>query len=248
MLRRTIVLLGLGGAIRIANADEPSPLAPPPATEVESTPPAAVDKGTLSGTVTDATTQLGMPGASVELVGPAGRTLVATEIDGTYKLDLPAGAYTLTVTTPEFVTQVRPVTIVIGRASLVDVALAPDVRQGGEETVEVYDTIDNQRASAVLAERRLAATVSDAVSAEQIARSPDSSASDAAKRMVAATIQDGRYVVIRGPRWPVLADAPQRRAPAEPGPRRAGGAARPVSGSADLESHRAEVVRAGHAR
>ncbi len=37
-----------------------------------------------------------------------------------------------------------------------------------------------------------------AISAEQIARSPDGSASDAAKRMVAATIQDNRYVVIRG--------------------------------------------------
>ena len=46
--------------------------------------------------------------------------------------------------------------------------------------------------------RRKRATVSDAISAEQISRSPDSSASDAAKRMVGATIQDGRYVVIRG--------------------------------------------------
>ena len=50
----------------------------------------------------------------------------------------------------------------------------------------------------MLAQRRAAATVSDAVSAEQISRSPDSNASDAAKRMVAATIEDNRYVVIRG--------------------------------------------------
>ncbi|HEU4731522.1 MAG TPA: TonB-dependent receptor, partial [Kofleriaceae bacterium] len=49
-----------------------------------------------------------------------------------------------------------------------------------------------------LAERRAAATVSDAISAQQIARSPDSNASDAAKRIVAATIQDNRYVVVRG--------------------------------------------------
>ncbi|HMG55689.1 MAG TPA: TonB-dependent receptor plug domain-containing protein, partial [Kofleriaceae bacterium] len=40
--------------------------------------------------------------------------------------------------------------------------------------------------------------MSDAISAQQIARSPDSNAADAAKRMVAATIQDNRYIVIRG--------------------------------------------------
>ena len=67
-----------------------------------------------------------------------------------------------------------------------------------EETIEVYDTIDTRKSSAVLAERRAAATVSDAISAGQISRSPDSNASDAAKRMVAATIQDNRYIVMRG--------------------------------------------------
>ena len=84
------------------------------------------------------------------------------------------------------------------RSPLGDIVARDDPAKAKEETIEVFDTIDTHKSSAVLAERRAAATVSDAVSAEQISRSPDSNGADAAKRMVAATVQDNRYIVIRG--------------------------------------------------
>ena len=67
-----------------------------------------------------------------------------------------------------------------------------------QETIEIVDTIDTRRESAVLAVRRAAATVSDAVSSQEIARTPDSNAGDAMKRVVAVSVVDGKYVALRG--------------------------------------------------
>ncbi|MBC7976696.1 MAG: TonB-dependent receptor, partial [Myxococcales bacterium] len=155
--------------------------------------------GTLRGQVTDGETQLGLAAAAIRIVSAtAGERSIVTELDGSYTLSLAPGSYTIIISTPEYVEQRRTVTVTATQTVAIDVTLAAEPKTGKAETIEVYSAIDTRKDSAVLAERRASATVSDAISAQQIARSPDSSASDAAKRMVAATIQDNRYVVIRG--------------------------------------------------
>jgi outer membrane receptor protein involved in Fe transport len=169
--------------------DASAPAAPSPSAPV----------GALKGRVLDGGTQEGLPAATIRVLGGSqGGQALATELDGSYTLALAAGTYTIVVSTPEYVEQRRTVTVVEAQTVALDVTLAPVPRTGAAETVEIYSAIDTHRDSAVLAERRASATVSDAVSAQQIARTPDSNAADAAKRMVAATIQDNRYVVIRG--------------------------------------------------
>ena len=66
------------------------------------------------------------------------------------------------------------------------------------EEVVVVAAADTATAAVEIMRRRKRASVSDAISAEQISRSPDSTASDAAKRVVGATVQDGRYLIVRG--------------------------------------------------
>ncbi|HET9623695.1 MAG TPA: TonB-dependent receptor [Kofleriaceae bacterium] len=173
-----------------ARADEPladpEPVSQPPATAA------------IRGRVIDGATGEGMPAASIQVVGGA---QITAELDGTYTLALPAGTYTIVISTPDYIEQRRTMTVtdpITDPLIALDVTLAPVVRETGKETIEVFDVLDTRKDSAVLAERRAAATVSDAISAEQIARSPDSTASDAAKRMVAATVQDNRYIVVRG--------------------------------------------------
>jgi hypothetical protein len=153
----------------------------------------------VTGRIVDASTQEGLPGASIRVLDDSqGGSSLATELDGTYTLALAPGTYTIVISTPEYVEQRRTVTVGDAQAVALEVTLAPVPRTGAAETIEVYSAIDTRKDAAVLAERRAAATVSDAISAQQISRSPDSNASDAAKRMVAATIQDNRYIVIRG--------------------------------------------------
>jgi outer membrane receptor protein involved in Fe transport len=150
------------------------------------------------GRAIDKSTGEGLPAATILVSGPTGNQSFATELDGTFALALAPGTYTIDIETPDYIGATRQIDVTGPAPVHLELSLAMAPVKAVDETIEVYDTIDTHKASAVLAERRAAATVSDAISSEQIARSPDSNASDAAKRMVAATIQDNRYVVIRG--------------------------------------------------
>jgi outer membrane receptor protein involved in Fe transport len=167
------------GTVQVANADD-----------------AVIETGRIVGRIVDGTTGEGFPAATIQVKDVQ---VIASELDGTFALTLPPGTYQLLFTTPDYLEQTRTITIASNQEIVMpDVLLAMIPAKADEETIEVFDTIDTHKSSAVLAERRAAATVSDAISAEQISRSPDSNGADAAKRMVAATVQDNRYIVIRG--------------------------------------------------
>jgi outer membrane receptor protein involved in Fe transport len=163
-------------------------------------PPAAPTAAapTVVGRAIDKSTGEGLPAATIIVAGPGGNQSFATDLDGTFALTLPPGTYTIDIETPDYVGVTKRVEVLGTIPVKLELALALMAVKAVDETIEVYDTIDTHKASALLAERRAAATVSDAISSEQISRTPDSNASDAARRMVAATIQDNRYVVIRG--------------------------------------------------
>ncbi len=173
-------------------AQAPAPTDSPPS----DTRPA---QGTVTGKVIDKMSGEGLPAATISIEGATGKQTLASDFDGTFTLTLEPGTYTITFSTPEYGELVRTVTIVADTTIDLE-TLSLDLAQvdTNDETIEIYDTIDTRKDSALLAERRFAATVSDAIGAEQIARSPDGNASDASKRMVGATVQDNRYIVIRG--------------------------------------------------
>jgi outer membrane receptor protein involved in Fe transport len=208
MLRRiSTVLLLLTATASADDAPPPPPETPteqptePPAAEPAppEQPPAPAPKGKLTLRALDKVSGEGLPAATIIIKGATESQSLATELDGTFTVELAPGAYEITILTPDYIDERRRIEIAADQTVAAgDIALGMIQAKAKEETIEVYDTIDTRKASAVLAERRAAATVSDAVSSEQIARSPDSNASDAAKRMVAATIQDGRYIVMRG--------------------------------------------------
>ena len=151
--------------------------------------------GTVSGKLTDKISEEGLPAAVVRIDGA--RSL-ATELDGTFTVQLPAGTYRITFSTPEFIDVTKTVTIVDGKTVKLSFALEPLPKTATGETIEIIDTIDERRESAVLAVRRSSATVSDAVSSQEISKTPDSNAGDAMKRVVAVSIVDGKYVALRG--------------------------------------------------
>ena len=92
----------------------------------------------------------------------------------------------------------KTVTVVAGKTLELAIVLDPLPKTATGETIEIVDTIDERKESAVLAVRRAAATVSDAVSSQEISKTPDSNAGDAMKRVVAVSIVDGKYVALRG--------------------------------------------------
>ncbi len=172
---------------------EAPPVEAPPA----DAPPAPAPVVTVKGTVVDQRTGEGLPAAYIQVKGAEAQT-VATELDGTFSLSLPPGTYTLTFSTPEFDEQTKQIVVKNGKVLALAIKLAPTVVAGKEETIEVVDTIDTRKESATLAVRQAASTVSDAVSSQEISRTPDSNAGDAMKRVVAVTVSEGKYVALRG--------------------------------------------------
>ncbi|MGN6103840.1 MAG: TonB-dependent receptor domain-containing protein [Kofleriaceae bacterium] len=179
---------------------EPAPTTPP-ADPAPADPAQATQAGpvaTIKGSVIDNNTKEGLPAATIEVKGPEGGRMIATELDGTYVLSLPPGTYTLTFSTPEYVEQTRTITVVASQQLELSLNLDPAPAQATSETIEIVDKIDTRKESAVLAVRRAAATVSDALSSQEISRTPDSNAGDAMKRVVAVSVVEGKYVALRG--------------------------------------------------
>ena len=161
---------------------------------------APLPNGKIKGSILDSSTKVGLPAATIQVFGVAsGDITTVAELDGTFVVELPAGTYKVTFSTPEYVDFSTTVTVVANQDIEVGANLDPAaVETGSEETIEIVDRIDVRKESAVLAVRRAAPVVSDALSSQEIARTPDSNASDAVKRVVAVSVLDGRYVALRG--------------------------------------------------
>jgi TonB-dependent receptor len=152
--------------------------------------------GRIVGRVIDAGTGQGISDAGVQVVGT---TLgVQSGVDGRFSLSaVPAGTVTLTVRrlgfTPKTVTGLQ---LAAGQTleqslSLVTAAarIAAQVVTASNERGTVNEALDKQRT---------AVGVVNAVTAEQIAKSPDGDAAAAVQRVSGVTVQDNKYVYVRG--------------------------------------------------
>ncbi|WP_437284469.1 TonB-dependent receptor domain-containing protein [Sorangium sp. So ce406] len=167
-----------------AGLDEPSPSRPPSA-----------GKGVVWGVATDSATKEPVFDAQVSVIGT--KLKVIADLDGRYRLELPPGSYQLRVWYEAYKPQrVQDVRVTAGQVVQVDVGLDPD--QQVEEVVEVEFEPERASVAAQLLLRKNAPHVGDAVGAKEIAKTPDRNAAEAAKRIVGATVVDGKYVYVRG--------------------------------------------------
>ncbi|MFB1483635.1 TonB-dependent receptor domain-containing protein [Corallococcus sp. RDP092CA] len=192
-----------------ATAAQPAPADGATPSEATAADEAAMDDESLAGSatpppgftgiygrLTDEANGEGLIEATVKVVTGADKQAL-TDLDGHYRLALPPGKYDLRAFYDVY--QGRRITGVVvtqGKATELDVALSADV--GAVQEVVVEARSDRRAEGALLQDRKKAAAVSDAISAQEIARTPDSSAGDAVKRVVSATVVDGRYVLLRG--------------------------------------------------
>jgi hypothetical protein len=180
----------------VADAVE-SPEAPteaPPEEVVADPAPVRTGSG-IDGVVVDTTTGETMIEAPVIVVGRGIRVL--TDYDGNFSIDLPPGTYTLR-SYYDYYEPIRVEDVVVerGARTTVQLSLPPE---GGAEAEEVVIEVRAEAGTAAsqLRIRRESAAAQDALSAEEMARAPDSTASDAARRAVGVTILDD-YLYVRG--------------------------------------------------
>ena len=153
-------------------------------------------QGRLLGQVRDAATGQPLPGAQVLLEGgPRG---VVAGVDGRFQLDqLPAGTVSIQVLLLGYApTTVDGIAVTEGGLARVEVLLERQALALAGITVSAE--ADMGSAVTLLSEQRTAESLVSAISAEQIARSPDGDAAAAVKRVSGITVQDGKYVSVRG--------------------------------------------------
>jgi hypothetical protein len=153
--------------------------------------------GSIAGKIHDEKSGEDLIGANVSLVGT--KLGAATDIEGKYliKRILP-GTYNVRVSFVGYESKtISNVVITAETAAILDVALAEGQGVKQQEVVISADAIKSGD-GAILAERRKSASIGDAISSEQMKRTPDATSSDVLKRVVGLTIVDNKFVFIRG--------------------------------------------------
>ena len=119
-----------------------------------------------------------------------------TDFDGKFLLSLVPGLHTLVFSYTGYQTEQLAVEVKPDEVTYVNFVMK-ESENSLSEVVITY-TIEKSSALALLTERKNAAMVSDGVSADLIRRTPDRTTSDVLKRVTGASIQEGKFVVIRG--------------------------------------------------
>lgn len=163
---------------------------------------AFADPGMVTGSVKDAKTGEALIEATVKVIAcenepcPLGKS-VQTDVDGLFSIELEPNVYQLRAFYELYEGQkLGDVAVASGPPRNVVFSLHPSKDTVDEVVVETR--VDKRSNTAMLAERKKAPIAQDVIAAEQIARSPDNNAAEAVKRVVSATVKDGKYVFVRG--------------------------------------------------
>lgn len=157
----------------------------------------AQDAGKISGKITDQKTGETLIGATIAVDGTS--KAVAADVDGKYLLSgLQPGKYALTIKYIGYQTKaISDVEVKAGEVTNLDIILSEAATQALGEVV-VKATFRQASVASLYAQQKNSVSISDGVSSEAIKRSPDRNTADVLKRVSGATVQDNKFVVVRG--------------------------------------------------
>src|SRR3954470_9636816 len=150
----------------------------------------------LTGKVTDAVTSSPVVGASVIIQST--KAGARTDVEGNFFLQVKVGeTYTIEITSVGYQTKVvNDIKALQGDNAAINVSL---VQASAElNTVVVTSSARKEGAAALYMTQKNASAISDAISAEVIRKSPDKNTGEVLRRVSGASVQDNKFVVIRG--------------------------------------------------
>lgn len=152
--------------------------------------------GNIRGTVFDDKTGETLVGVAVVVKGTT--TGTSTDLDGKFSLNLPAGTYELQVSYISFETLlISNVQVDQGKTTLFENIRLKTSTLSIEEVVVSAEVIRTTE-SALNTIKRQSASIMDGISASKMKLTGDNSAAEAAKRVTGVSIEDGKYVYVRG--------------------------------------------------
>ncbi|RXK83495.1 TonB-dependent receptor [Filimonas effusa] len=151
--------------------------------------------GKLSGKVIDEKNNP-IAGATIKVAGHNPK--IITDVEGRYVLTLPEGKmYEIEVSALGFVKkQISEINIAAGKTTDLEILLNTSV--GNLESVVVKTTSRKESVNALIQFQKNTNTVAQVVSAEAIKRSPDRNTGEVLKRVPGVSLQEGKYLIVRG--------------------------------------------------
>jgi outer membrane receptor protein involved in Fe transport len=156
----------------------------------------AIDNGKVTGKVTDQKTGEALIGVTVIVQGTS--TGAVTDVEGRYTLNLAPGTYTLEFKYMGYQTKaVSDVVIKAGAPTELPVIMDEPKSKELKEVV-IKGSFRQETINALYVAQKNNVAVSSGISAEQIKASPDKNTGEVLKRVSGASIQDNKFVVVRG--------------------------------------------------
>ncbi len=154
-------------------------------------------QGVIRGTIIDDKTGETLIGANVTVKeNPAMGAI--TDLDGTYSIDkVPAGTYTLEISYIGYQNfTVNSVEVKDGNTTLIDIRMKDETAELSEVVVESKALRNNESSLQTL--QRKSANLMDGISAQTFKSMGDGDAGAAMKRVTGVSVQNGKYIYVRG--------------------------------------------------
>lgn len=137
-----------------------------------------------------------LPGVSVTLDGGSG---TKTDVDGNFSLTLtPGRKYNLSFTAVGYSGKTIDTEVINGQMNEISVVLQSSSRDMGGIVVTARSNARKETVNSLIAYQKNTSTVASVISAEAIRRSPDRNTGEVLKRVPGTSIQEGKYLVVRG--------------------------------------------------
>ncbi|MCU7548291.1 carboxypeptidase-like regulatory domain-containing protein [Chitinophagaceae bacterium LB-8] len=124
----------------------------------------------------------------------------ASDVDGAFSLTLVVGnKYELVFTAVGYTPKsINDVEVIAGQPNELNIAMAVAAKKLEDVVVRTTSSARKESTNALIQYQKNTNTVAQVVSAEAIRRSPDRSTGEVLKRVPGTSIQDGKYLVVRG--------------------------------------------------
>jgi TonB-dependent receptor len=138
-----------------------------------------------------------LAGVSVKLAGAGG---TSTDMEGRFSLSLTTGkTYTITFSIIGYATKTVDADVIAGQLNELNIVMEVQAKTSDAVVVSAKTlTARKETVNAVIAFQKNTNTVASVISAETIRRSPDRNTGEVLKRTPGASIQEGKFIVIRG--------------------------------------------------
>jgi outer membrane receptor for ferrienterochelin and colicin len=153
--------------------------------------------GKISGKVTDSKSGETLIGLTVKITGAA--LGASTDIEGRYTLgNLNPGKYNLTFSYVGYQSKnITEIEVLAGKTTNLDLIMEEATSVALEEVV-ITATVRQESISALYAQQKNSISISSGITSELIKKTPDRNTSEVLRRVSGASIQENKFVIIRG--------------------------------------------------